>query len=59
MKIAQKDGIYKELAEASANLCINEYKKGSLEPFDRKRLVTKKIHPALLDIYDKVFPPER
>ncbi len=48
----------KELTKASANLCINEYKKGSLEPFDRKRLVTKKIHPALLDIYDTVFPPE-
>lgn len=48
-----------ELSKATTNLCINEYITGSLESFDRKRMVTKKIHPALLDIYDKVFPRER
>jgi ADP-ribose pyrophosphatase YjhB (NUDIX family) len=48
-----------ELAKATANLCVTEYKTDSLEPFDRKTMVTRKIHPALLDIYDKVFPPER
>lgn len=49
----------KEMAQASANLCNTEYRAGSLEPFDRKKMVTKKLHPALIDIYDKVFPHSR
>ncbi len=49
----------KDLAQASANLCQAEYESGSLELFDKKKMVARKLHPALLDIYDKVFPPKR
>ncbi len=46
----------KELAKAADNLCLKEYIKGSLTAFDRKLLVKRKIHNALIDIYDQVFP---
>ena len=49
----------KEMAQVSANLCKAEYKMGSLESFDRMKMVAKKIHPALIDIYDKIFPQRR
>lgn len=46
----------KELELASGNLCTTEYKAESLEPFDRKKMILKKLHPALIDFYDRVFP---
>lgn len=46
----------KEFTQASANICKMEYVAGSLEPFDRMKMITKGLHPALIDIYDKVFP---
>ena len=48
-----------EMAQASANLCNSEYMTGSLESFDRKKMVAKKLHPALIDIYDQVFPQKQ
>jgi ADP-ribose pyrophosphatase YjhB (NUDIX family) len=49
----------KELAHASANLCRTEYAAGSLEAFDRKKMASKRLHPALIDLYDKIFPRRR
>lgn len=45
-----------ELAQASSNLCKAEYEPDSLKPFNRKKMVEGKLHPALIDIYDQVFP---
>jgi ADP-ribose pyrophosphatase YjhB (NUDIX family) len=49
----------KELERASRNLCTAEYEAGSLEPFDRIKMTQKRLHPALIDIYDRVFPRRR
>lgn len=43
-----------ERAIVSANLDGDEYKKG-LMSFNRKKLITEKIHPALLANYDTIF----
>ena len=44
----------KERSTASANLDHNEYEKG-FTIFDRKNMLTKKVHPALLTNYDLIF----
>ncbi len=49
----------KEFEKASGNLCKDEYETGSLEPFDRKKMALRKLHPVLIDIYDRVFPHKR
>lgn len=45
----------KEISVVSKNLDPKEYYLNSLEKFDRKRLLKEKIHPALIEIYDKIF----
>lgn len=45
----------KELEKAKDNLCLKEYIDGSLEPFDRNKMIRKKIHPALIELYDFIF----
>ncbi len=45
----------KEIKIASENLNTKEYYSNSLEKFDKKRLLKEKIHPALVEIYDKIF----
>ena len=47
-----------EIEFVSQNLEKNEYKKGGLSSFDRQRLVKEKVFPAILDLYDKIFPDE-
>lgn len=44
----------KERKTVSENLDPNEYEKG-LTAFDRKSLVAKKVHPAILANYDLIF----
>ncbi len=45
----------KEIKIVSKNLNQKEYYPNSLEKFDKKRLIKEKIHPALIEIYDKIF----
>ena len=45
----------KEIKMVSKNLDPKEYCQNSLEKFSRKRLLKEKIHPALIEIYDKIF----
>lgn len=49
-----------ELAFVSANLEKEEYEKGAgLFAFDRERLIKSEVFPAVLDLYDHVFPQRR
>ena len=45
----------KEIKIVSENLDPKEYHSNSLERFDRKKLLEEKIHPAMIEIYDKIF----
>lgn len=45
-----------ELETAHLNLRTTEYELGSLTPFNREKIIEKQLHPALLDMYDTVFP---
>lgn len=45
-----------EIDQISANLDKKEYQPGGLKPYDRKALVKAKVHPAILDVYDFIFP---
>lgn len=45
----------KEIKIVSENLDSREYYPNSLEKFDKKRLIEEKIHPALIEIYNKIF----
>ena len=45
----------KEIGIVSKNLDPKEYYQNSLEKFDKKRLLKEKIHPALIEVYDKIF----
>lgn len=48
-----------ELASVSVNLEKEEYGKGAgLFAFDRERLVEEEVFPAILDLYDHVFPTQ-
>ncbi|MCL5004777.1 MAG: NUDIX domain-containing protein [Patescibacteria group bacterium] len=45
----------KEIEIVSKNLGSKEYHQNSLEKFDKKRLLKEKVHPALIEIYNKIF----
>ncbi|MEK7658092.1 MAG: NUDIX domain-containing protein [Patescibacteria group bacterium] len=45
----------KEIKIVSENLDKKEYYPNSLEKFDKKRLLKEKVHPALIEIYNKIF----
>ena len=46
-----------ETASASENLDKDEYKqRKGLSVFNRERLVNEKVDPAILDLYDHIFP---
>jgi len=45
----------KELAKANTYLCSSEYETRSLESFNYKKMLEKKIHPALVDNYKLFF----
>lgn len=45
-----------ELAKASTNLDQVEYQLGGLKEFSRDQLVAAKVHQAILDFYDELFP---
>lgn len=41
----------------SASLEKAEYEPGGLREFGRKELVAEGVHPMLVHLYDKIFPP--
>jgi hypothetical protein len=46
-----------EVEQISHGLSATEYdKEFGLQRFDRARLVDAKVHPAIIDIYDQLFP---
>lgn len=45
----------KEIKIISENIDSREYYPNSLEKFDKKRLIEEKVHPALIEIYNKIF----
>lgn len=46
-----------ELATVTGNLEQVEYRAGAgLIPFNRARLINEKVDPAMLDLYDHIFP---
>jgi ADP-ribose pyrophosphatase YjhB (NUDIX family) len=47
-----------ELTQASAGLDAQEYEQGiGFQAFDRERLLSEDVFPAILDLYDHLFPP--
>jgi hypothetical protein len=47
----------KELNKAKKHLEQTEYDSDfGLQEFDRNRLIQEKVHPVILDVFDKIFP---
>lgn len=44
-----------ELRKVSHKLDKKEYAQGGLQEFDRERLSIENVHPAILDLYNRVF----
>ncbi len=47
-----------ELGNLGKNMVESEYEPGSLQKFSRNDLLQAKLHPAILAIYDLIFPDQ-